>query len=52
VFPRYEAPRGYSPAAVHYIYHRGMSGNRALIATMMNLAVKGRIAIDASDKKE
>jgi uncharacterized membrane protein len=29
-----------------------MSGNRALIATLMNLAVKGRIAIDASDKKE
>lgn len=51
VFPRYEAPKGYSPAAVHYIYHRGASGHRALIATLMNLAVKGMIEIDASDKK-
>jgi uncharacterized membrane protein YgcG len=51
VFPRYEAPKGYSPAAVHYIYNRAMSGNRALIATLMNLAVKGRVEIDASDKK-
>jgi len=51
LFPRYEAPKGYSPAAVHYIYHRGVSGHRALIATLMNLAVKGRLEIDASDKK-
>ncbi len=52
VFPRYEAPAGYSPAAVHHIYHRGLSGHRALIATLMNLAVKGRLVIDAEDKKE
>ncbi len=52
VFPRYEAPRGYSPAAVHHIYNRAVDGNRALIATLMNLAVKGRLTIDASDKKE
>jgi len=52
IFPRYEAPRGYSPAAVHYIYYRAVSGNRALIATLMNLAVKGRITIDASDKSQ
>ncbi len=51
VFPRYEPPQGYSPAAAHYIYHRGMSGHRALIATLMNLAVKGMVEIDASDKK-
>lgn len=51
IFPRYEAPEGYSPAAVHYIYHRGLSGHRALIATLMNLAVKGHVTIDASDKK-
>lgn len=51
VFPRYEAPAGFSPAAVHYIYHRGLNGHRALIATLMNLAVKGRIEIDASDRK-
>lgn len=52
IFPRYEAPRGYSPAAVHYIYYRALAGNRALIATLMNLAVKGRITIDASDKSQ
>jgi uncharacterized membrane protein YgcG/predicted nucleic acid-binding protein len=51
VFPRYEAPQGYSPAAAHHIYYRGLSGHRALIATLMHLAVKGRLLIDASDKK-
>ena len=52
IFPRYEAPEGYSPAAVHYVYNRGLSGHRALIATLMNLAVKKQITIDASDKKQ
>lgn len=52
VFPRYEAPRGLSPAAVHHVYYRALSGNRALIATLMNLAIKGRLTIDASEKKE
>jgi len=51
VFPRYEAPEGYSPAGVHHIYYRGLSGHRALIATLMQLAVKGRLTIDATDKK-
>ncbi len=51
VFPRYEPPEGCSPAATHHIYHRGLSGHRALIATLMNLAVKGMVEIDASDKK-
>ncbi len=51
VFPHYEAPAGYSPAATHYIFYRGLRENRALIATLMNLAVKGRFSIDASDKK-
>jgi uncharacterized membrane protein YgcG len=51
VFPRYEPPKDYSPAAAHHIYYRGLRGSRALIATLMNLAVKGRITIDASDKK-
>ncbi len=52
VFPRYEAPAGYSPAAVHHIYYRALSGHRALIATLMQLAVKGRITVDAADKKK
>ena len=52
VFPRYEAPNGYSPAGVHYVYNRGAAdGHRALIATLMYLAVKGRIVVDATDKK-
>lgn len=51
VFPRYEAPEGYSPAAVHHIYYRGLHGHRALIATLMNLAIRGRFTIDASDSK-
>lgn len=52
IFPRYEAPRGLSPAATHHVYYRVLSGNRALIATLMNLAVKGRLTIDASAKKQ
>jgi uncharacterized membrane protein YgcG len=52
VFPRYEAPAGYSPAAVHHVYYRGVNGHRALIATLMQLAVKGRITVDAGDKKK
>jgi len=51
VFPLYEPPKGYSPAAAHHIYYRGLRGHVALIATLMNLAVKGRIRIDASNKK-
>ncbi|MEZ5959181.1 MAG: DUF2207 domain-containing protein [Hyphomonadaceae bacterium] len=51
VFARYAPPQGYSPAATHHIYYRGVSGHRALIATLMNFAVKGRINIDATDKK-
>lgn len=51
VFARYEAPKGYSPAAVHHIYHRGFSGHDALIATLVNLGVKGLVDINAQDKK-
>ncbi|WP_375201030.1 DUF2207 domain-containing protein [Hyphococcus sp.] len=52
VFPRYAPPDDLSPAAVHHIYHRRFSGHRALIATLMSLAVKDRIKIDAEDKKK
>lgn len=50
VFPLYEPPKGFSPAAVHHVYYRGLRGHTALIATLMNLAVKGRIRIDATKK--
>jgi uncharacterized membrane protein YgcG len=52
VFPRYAPPEGYSPAAVHHIYNRGVSSHRALIATLMNLAVKGRLTIGAKNKNK
>ncbi len=51
VFPRYEAPAGHSPAAIHYIYHRGLSGHDALIATLVNLGVKKRLKIDVGRKR-
>ena len=51
VFPRYEAPEKYSPAAVHHIYYRNLDGHKALIATLLNLAVRGRIKIEADNKK-
>lgn len=50
VFPLYEPPKGFSPAAAHHVYYRGLRGHTALIATLMNLAVKGRIRIDTSKK--
>lgn len=51
VFPRYEPPAGYSPAAAHHIYYRGFRGHNALVSTLMNMGVKGLVDIDASDKK-
>lgn len=51
VFPRYEPPKGYSPAATHYVYHRGLMGHSALISTIVNLGVRRRIKIDVDKKK-
>ncbi len=52
VFPRYEPPEGYSPAAVHHIFHRRFAGHKALIATLLHLAIKDRLQINAKDKKK
>jgi uncharacterized membrane protein YgcG len=54
VFPQYEPPEGYSPAAAHHIYHRGFSGHDGLIASLMYLASQGRMRIDVDpdDKKK
>ncbi len=52
VFPRYEPPEGFSPAAVHHVYHRHFAGHSGLISALLNLAVKDRIRIDAKDKKK
>lgn len=51
VFALYEPPAGYSPAACHHIYHRGFNDDDALISTLVNLGIKGRLDIDAEDKK-
>ncbi len=54
VFARYGPPEGYSPAAAHHIYYRGMRGHKGLVATLMQLAAKGymTIDVDAKDKKK
>jgi len=48
IFARYEPPKGYSPAAVHHVIHRGFRGNKALIGTLMYLAVNKYIKMDSS----
>lgn len=54
VFPQYEPPEGYSPAAAHHIYYRGFRGHDGLIASLMFLASRGfmRIDVDKADKKK
>ncbi len=52
VFPRYQPPQGLSPAGVHHVYFRRVAGHRALIATLLNLATKGRIEIEPQDTKK
>ena len=54
VFPQYEPPDGYSPAAAHHIYFRSFRSHDALVATLMYLAGKGllRIDVDKHDKKK
>ncbi|MEL6725411.1 MAG: DUF2207 domain-containing protein [Pseudomonadota bacterium] len=54
VFPQYEPPKGYSPAAAHHIFYRGTRGHDGLIASLMYLASKGfmRIDVDQKDKKK
>lgn len=51
VFARYAPPTGYSPAAVHHINHRGFRGNKALIGTLMHMAVNKHIKMDSSKSK-
>ena len=52
VFPRYEPPAGLSPAGVHHIYHRTLSGHQALIATILNLGIKDALKIETQSKKK
>ena len=48
IFARYEPPKGYSPAAVHHVMHKGFRGNKALIATLLHLAMNKHIEMDSS----
>lgn len=50
VFARYGPPKGYSPAAVHYIHHKGFRGMDAFSALLMQLGAQGVLDIKA-DKK-
>ncbi len=52
VFPRYEPPKGHSPAGVHYVYHRQLKGHDALIASLINLGINKWIRIDPISKKK
>ncbi|MGB6229576.1 MAG: DUF2207 domain-containing protein, partial [Litorimonas sp.] len=56
VFPRYEPPtmkngRPYSPAAVHYIHHKGFRDMDAFSAMLMQLGAKGVVDIEADKKR-
>ncbi len=44
IIPLYDAPRGFSPAAVRYLARMGFD-NRTLTAAILNLAVKGKLTI-------
>lgn len=50
VFARYEPPENYSAAAVSHVHFNGHKGDRTLIATLLGLAMKKRIHIDAKKK--
>ena len=50
IIPRFEPPKGLSPAAVRYISKMGFD-NRAFAAAVINMAVKGYISIVENDKK-
>ena len=44
--PRWDAPDSISPALVHYIENRGLSGHDAFSSALLNLAVKGLVELE------
>lgn len=48
IFPHYEPPQGYSPAAARYVNEMGYD-DKTFTAAMINLAVKGYLAITCED---
>lgn len=56
VFPRYAPPvmkdgRPYSPAALHYIHHKGFRDMDAFSAMLMQLGAQGLLDIEADKKR-
>lgn len=45
IVPLYDAPEGFSPAAVRYVMRMGFDG-KAFAASILNLAVRGWLSID------
>lgn len=51
VFPRYKPPNGCSPAAAHKVLYKEFRGHKALIATLMGLAIKKQITLETHKKE-
>jgi len=52
VVPRWDAPDGISPALVHYIENKGLSGNDSFSAALLSLAVKGYVTLEELTGKD
>jgi uncharacterized membrane protein YgcG len=52
IVPRWDAPDGISPALVHYIDNKGLSGNDAFSASLLSLAVKGYVTLEELSGKD
>lgn len=48
IFPHYEPPQGYSPAAARFVNEMGYD-NKTFTAAVINLAVKGHLSISCDD---
>jgi len=48
IFPRYEPPKGYSPAAMRFIRRMGYDA-KAFTAALVSLAAKGHVRIEETD---
>ncbi|MEM6586682.1 MAG: DUF2207 domain-containing protein, partial [Pseudomonadota bacterium] len=54
IIPRFEPPRGLSPAALSWVWYRGHKGGNAgksFMAALVSLGAKGVINIEEADKK-
>ena len=48
IYPRYDAPEGYSPAMLRYVWRMGYD-KTCLAAALVSLAVKGALRLDKED---